>query len=47
MLNQSEIAYELLSYELRIALEQISELTGKSIDEAGMDMIFKQFCVGK
>ncbi|MEX2437821.1 MAG: tRNA uridine-5-carboxymethylaminomethyl(34) synthesis GTPase MnmE, partial [Candidatus Babeliales bacterium] len=47
MLNSSAIAYELLSYELRSALEHISELTGKSIDEAGMDMIFKQFCVGK
>ncbi len=47
MLKPKLVAYELLSYELRIALEQISELTGKSIDEEGLDMIFKQFCVGK
>jgi tRNA modification GTPase len=47
MMNQGNIAYELLSYELKLALEIISELTGKSVDEAGMNMIFKEFCVGK
>jgi tRNA modification GTPase len=39
--------YELISYHLRESLEQLSELTGKSITEAGLDMVFKEFCVGK
>ena len=39
--------YELISYHLRDALEHISELTGKTISEAGMDAVFKEFCVGK
>jgi len=41
------IQYEILSYHLNDALAHISELTGKSISEQGMDAIFKQFCVGK
>jgi tRNA modification GTPase len=47
MLNQPTIAYELVSYTLKDALEQMSELTGRSISQAGMDMVFKEFCVGK
>jgi len=39
--------YELISYHLNDALSQLSELTGKSISEAGMDMVFREFCVGK
>ena len=39
--------YELISYHLKDALEHISELTGKTISEQGMDTIFKEFCVGK
>lgn len=46
MLNGT-IQYELVSYHLRDALEHLTELTGKSISEAGMDAVFKQFCVGK
>lgn len=46
MLNQ-DINYELISYHLKDALQDISELSGKSISEAGMDMVFKEFCVGK
>jgi tRNA modification GTPase len=41
------IQYEILSHHLNDALAHLSELTGKSISEQGMDAIFKQFCVGK
>ncbi len=41
------IQYEILSYHLNDALAHVSELTGKSISEEGMNAIFKEFCVGK
>lgn len=41
------IQYELISYHLRDSLEHLTELTGKSVSEAAMDAVFKQFCVGK
>lgn len=46
MLN-GPIAYELVSYHIQQALAQLSELTGKTISEAGMDAVFREFCVGK
>lgn len=46
MLNGT-IEYELLSCHLQDALTNLSELTGKSISEAGMDAVFREFCVGK
>jgi tRNA modification GTPase len=39
--------YELISYHLNDTLTTLSELTGKSISEAGMDAVFREFCVGK
>lgn len=39
--------YELISYHLNDALATLSELTGKTISEAGMDAVFREFCVGK
>lgn len=44
---EKTVAYELVSHELKDALAVMSELTGKTISEQGMDVIFKQFCVGK
>ncbi len=41
------VPYELVSYHLTDALTLLSELTGKSISEAGLTMVFKEFCVGK
>lgn len=41
------VQYELVSYHLQDALTLLSELTGKSISEAGLDTVFKEFCVGK
>ncbi len=42
-----DVQYELVSYHLQDALEHIAQLTGKSISEAGMDAVFREFCVGK
>jgi tRNA modification GTPase len=39
--------YELISVHLQEALTTLSELTGKTISEAGLDRVFKEFCVGK
>lgn len=47
MLSYTTIQYELVSHHLKDALEDLSQLSGKSISEAGMDMVFKEFCVGK
>lgn len=41
------IAYELVATHLTDALSHLCQLTGKSISERSMDLIFKQFCVGK
>jgi tRNA modification GTPase len=47
MLSQQTIAYELISFQLREGLEVITQLTGRSISEAALDKVFKEFCVGK
>jgi tRNA modification GTPase len=47
MTNSEAIAYELLSFHLNDALAHMSELTGKTISEKGMDAVFREFCVGK
>lgn len=44
---ETSVQYELVSYHLKDALERMSELTGKSISEAALDKIFREFCVGK
>jgi tRNA modification GTPase len=41
------LAYEIIAHHIHDALATISELTGKSVSEAAMDAIFKEFCVGK
>ena len=44
---EGNIAYELLSVHLEEAVADLSELTGKTISEASMDKVFREFCVGK
>lgn len=39
--------YELISVHLKDALMGLSELTGKTVSEAALDAVFKEFCVGK
>lgn len=46
-LLSGNLEYEILSIHLKESLESISDLTGKSISEAAMDAVFKEFCVGK
>jgi tRNA U34 5-carboxymethylaminomethyl modifying GTPase MnmE/TrmE len=41
------VQYELVFVHIQDALVCISELSGRTITEKGMDLIFKQFCVGK
>ncbi len=43
----TSIQFELLAYHLHDALEVTSELSGKTASEAGLDAVFKEFCVGK
>lgn len=44
---QVKIRYEIVAHHVHDALATISELTGKSVSEAAMDAVFKEFCVGK
>lgn len=41
------VDYELLAVALRDAIEQLCELTGKTVSEQALDAIFRDFCVGK
>jgi len=47
LMTGTTIAYELVSHHLQDVLAHSTELTGKSISEAGMDAVFREFCVGK
>ncbi len=47
MVTQKSVAYELLAIHLNDALAYLTELSGKAISEAGMDMVFREFCIGK
>jgi tRNA modification GTPase len=47
ILEKKTIAYELVAYHLEEIITLLSQLTGKSISEASMDKIFRDFCVGK
>jgi tRNA modification GTPase len=40
-------ALELVAMELRIALNAIGEIVGKTLTEDLLDSIFSQFCIGK
>lgn len=41
------IDYEIVVVHLQDALERLTELTGKTINERSIDTIFQEFCVGK
>lgn len=44
---ENPVAYELLSIHLQDAIADLAQLSGKAISEAGMDMVFREFCIGK
>jgi tRNA modification GTPase len=41
------VDYELIAYQLKEALEKLSELTGRNVTEQALDAVFDTFCVGK
>lgn len=45
--SDSEPPYELISVHLQQALETLGEVTGKTVSEAALDRIFREFCIGK
>lgn len=45
--NVLHTPYELISFHCMQALGECTQLTGRSISEAAMDHVFKNFCVGK
>ena len=47
LFKQENVPYELLCIHLNDAIAIIAQLTGKSITQASMDLIFKEFCIGK
>lgn len=47
MLSGTSVPYELVSFHLKQALENLTQLTGKSVTENTIEEVFKQFCVGK
>ena len=47
LMLQDNIDYEIISYHLKDTLASLSEFTGKTISEKSIDLIFKEFCIGK
>lgn len=47
LFNQNAIAYELVSYHLQQAIEKLGEISGKTVSDAALDQVFKEFCIGK
>lgn len=47
LMTRPIILYEIVSHHLQDILAHSTQLTGKSISEAGMDAVFREFCVGK
>lgn len=42
-----QMEYELIVYHLKEAVAVLTELTGKTVSEKALDLVFKDFCVGK
>ncbi len=47
MLQKQRIDYELVIHQLQEALQNLSEMTGRSVSQAAFDKVFDTFCVGK
>ena len=47
LLGNSDVSFELISIEVREALENIGEILGKTTPDDILNNIFGQFCVGK
>ena len=44
---RSDLTLELVAMELRIAVNAVGEIVGKTTTEDLLDSIFSQFCIGK
>jgi tRNA modification GTPase len=47
MVQKNRVDYELVSHQLREALQALSEMTGRGVSQAAFDKVFDTFCVGK
>ena len=47
LLKESPVSYELISIELREALDVLASILGKTTPDDILNNIFNQFCVGK
>lgn len=45
--SADKIQYELVAYQLKEILENLSSLTGRNVTEQMLDKVFDEFCVGK
>jgi tRNA modification GTPase len=44
---QADASLEFVALDLRIAVNAVGEVVGKTITEDLLDAIFSQFCIGK
>lgn len=47
MVQKHKVDYELVAHQLREALQNLSEMTGRGVSQAAFDKVFDTFCVGK
>ncbi len=43
----NELSYEFISEEIKLAVNNLDNITGRNIDEDLLDQIFSSFCIGK
>lgn len=47
MLSLPTVHHELVAHHLRIAIEQLGQVSGRNVMDAAVDHIFREFCIGK
>lgn len=47
MVDKRKVDYELVAHQLREALQQLCEMTGRNVSQKAFDKVFDTFCVGK
>ena len=43
----SGVPLDLISFDLRAAVQALGEITGQNVDDELLDRIFRDFCIGK
>ena len=46
-MTEKPLEHELISIHLKDALQNLTELTGKTLSESSINKVFEQFCIGK